>query len=412
MKYEILQRRKSTSNTDIHQDLPTGLHLKRLSIPSSQSLRQSDKAYSSNNRRAANELEWNTEKRTSGNWGHTSGSNDQPINQEDLEIESEVSKYGRTRSLDDRGKFHRRYIHPYKNIVPEMFCQKSSPQLPYHQNRENIRLSNSMELCYSKDVTAVNIENAHPKDTLIHEDFRIWCGHGRMNEMRPLRHPISGSNLADSYWNPGLNNGVGGFHSKYDDYKQYINCEISNLMSGKLVESSHASLSTTSPKISATSIDCNTSFDNRSQKPIFSNNNSPIEGKTIIKTHSPEKKYMLAEIDKIFEIFIPAMRANELQPEFVTDLINLHKNNEMNKLREIDNVDTKRNVETQNQTPHHSKYRLHPDDLLAHFYNLGKSFKKFASMAESFQDLCDWDQTVLLEKNSTLFIMVAIYFFL
>jgi len=160
-----------------------------------------------------------------------------------------------------------------------------------------------------------------------------------------------------------------------------------------------------SNKIRATLIACNTSF----EESIFSNNNSPIGGKTIIKKHSSEKKSMLAEIDKIFEIFIPAMRANVIQPEFVTDLINLHKNNEMSKTREIDNVDIKRNAEAQNPTLHQSKYTLHPDDLLAHFYNLRKSFKIFASMADSFKDLCDRDQMVLLEKNSTLFIMVLIY---
>ena len=134
----------------------------------------------------------------------------------------------------------------------------------------------------------------------------------------------------------------------------------------------------------------NTSFDDSwpSQKPIFSNDNSLIGGKAIIKKYSSEKKFMLAEIDKIFEIFIPAMRANVIQPEFVTDLINLHKNNEMNKTGEIDNVDIKRNPEVQNPTLHQSKYTLHPDDLLAHFYNLGKSFKNFASMADSFKDLC------------------------
>ena len=150
-KYEILQRRKNTANNDMRQDLPTRIHPKRLSISSSHYLRQSDKGNNLNHRRAADELEWNTEKRMSGLEGllcNTAGSNDQAINQEDLEIESEVSKYGRTRSLDDRGKFHRRQIHPYKNTVPEMFCQKPIPQLQYHQKCENLRPSNSMELGY------------------------------------------------------------------------------------------------------------------------------------------------------------------------------------------------------------------------------------------------------------------------
>ena len=414
-KYEILQRRKNTANTDMRQDLPAGIHPKRLSISSSQSLLQSDKDNSLNHRRAADELAWNTEKRISGLEGlycNTPGSNHRAINQEDLEIESEVSQYKRTRSLDDRGKFHRRHIHPYKNTVPEMFCQKPIPQLQYHQKCENIRPLNSMELGYSKDVTAGHIENAHlPKDPLALEDFMRWCRDDRMNEMQESRLSMTRSNFADRYWSPDLNHGLGGFYSEYDDSKKYINGEISNLISDKLAERSHASTSMSSNKIRATSIARNTSFDESwsSQKLVFSNNNSPIGGKTIIKKHSSEKTSILAEIDKIFEIFIPAMRANVIQPEFVTDLINLHKNNEMNKIREIDNVDIKRNAEAQNPTLHQCKYTLHPDDLLAHFYNLGKSFKNFASMADSFKDLCDWDQMVLLEKNSTLFIMVAIY---
>ena len=58
------------------------------------------------------------------------------------------------------------------------------------------------------------------------------------------------------------------------------------------------------------------------------------------------------------------------------------------------------------------KYRLHPDDLLAHFYNLGQSFEKFASMDDTFKDLCDHDQKELLNENSLLFIMVIISYFL
>ena len=45
-KFETSQRRESTTNTNMRNGIPTGLNLKRLAITSSQSLRESDKAYS------------------------------------------------------------------------------------------------------------------------------------------------------------------------------------------------------------------------------------------------------------------------------------------------------------------------------------------------------------------------------
>ena len=106
------------------------------------------------------------------------------------------------------------------------------------------------------------------------------------------------------------------------------------------------------------------------------------------------------------------MRANVIQPEFVTDLINLHKNNEISKIRELNmnaSSDDIRANWAQNTTIPVLKYRLHPDDLLAHFYNLGQCFKTFACMDDTFKDLCDQDQKELLNENSSLFIMVTIY---
>ena len=429
-KIETLQRRKSTTNTNIRYDIPTGFSHKRLSIPSSQSLRESDKTYSLNNGISTDELEWNIEKRISGLEGllcNIPGSKDRTMNQEDLEIDSEVMKYGRIRRLDDRGKFHRRhsYIHPYKNTVPEMICQNPPPRLQYEQKGQHIRPS--MEIGYSKDVTAGYIENAHlPKDPLALEGFVRRCRNNSMNEMPQLRYSSSRSDSADDYWNGVLNHGLDGFHSKYEDAKQCDYGEISTLLSGKMAEKNHDSITMSSHKISATPIAYNNSLNESwpNQRTILSNNNSMYGGKTAIENednkiyiskHSPEKKSMLAEIDKIFGIFIPAMRANVVQPEFVTDLINLHKNNEISKIREINSNDKPDVVKanwSQNTAIPVLKYRLHPDDLLVHFYNLGQCFKKFACMDDTFKELCDRDQKELLNENSTLFIMVTIHYFL
>ena len=431
-KIETLQRRKSTMNTNMRYDIPTGYNLKRLAIASSKSLRESDKAYSLKHRRSKDELEWNVENRISGLEGlscNRPGLNVRTMSQEDFKIDSEVIEYGRTRRLDDLGKFHRRhsYIHPYKNNVPEMFCQKPPPRLQYHQKGENIRPLNSMELGYSKDVAAGYIEKAPlPKDPLELEGFMRSCRNDSMNIMRRLRYPSSRSNSTDNYCSSALNHGLDGFHLQYDDAKQCDYGKLSNLLSGKMAEKNHDSITMSFHETSATPIACNNSFDDSrpSQKAIFSNNNSLYGGKTAIKNecnkiysskHSSEKKTMLAEIDKIFEIFIPAMRANVIQPEFVTDLINLHKNNEIPKIREINSNATSDVIRanwSQNTTIPVLKYRLHPDDLLAHFYNLGQCFKKFAYMDDTFKDLCDRDQKELLNENSSLFIMVTLYYFL
>ena len=425
-KFGTLQRRNSTTNTDMRNHIPTGLDLKRLSIPSSQSLQESDESYSLNHRRSTAEQEWNIEKRISGlesRFCNSPGINDQTMNQEDLEYDFDAIKYGRLLRLDDRGKFHRRhsYIHPYKKTVHETFCQKPPTRLQYHQRDDNIRPSNSIELGYSMDVTAGYIKNAPlPKDPIALEGFMRWCRNDGMNEMRRLRHPSS--NSADNYWSPIVNHGLDAFHSKYDDSKQCDYGEISNLMSGKRVKRNHDSITMNSHKISATPIACNNSFNDSwlSQRVIFSNDNCKYGGKTAIENednkiysskHSSEKKSMLAEIDKIFEIFIPAMRANVIQPEFVTDLINLHKNNEISKIRELNmnaSSDDIRANWAQNTTIPVLKYRLHPDDLLAHFYNLGQCFKTFACMDDTFKDLCDGDQKELLNENCSLFIMVTI----
>ena len=428
-EFGTLQRRKSTTNTNMYDHIPKGLNIKRLSIPSSQSLRESDKAYGLNHRRSTAEQEWNIEKRISGLEGllcDSFGINDQTMNQEDLEIDSEVMKYGRPRRLDDCGKFNRRhsYVHPYKNNVPELFCQKPTPRLQYHQKRESIRPSNSMELGYSKDVAAGYIENAPlPKDPLALECFMRWCNNDGMNEMRRLRHPSSRSNSADNYWSPVLNHGLDDFDSKYDDVKQCDYRDMSYLISDKRAKRNHDSITMSSNKIIAPPIAGNNSVNESwpSRRAIFSNNKSLDGGKMATKNehnkiysskHSSEKKSMLAEIDKIFEIFIPAMRANVIQPEFVTDLINLHKNNEISKIRELNINTSSGGIKAdwaQNKTIPVLKYRLHPDDLLAHFYNLGQCFKTFACMDDTFKDLCDGDQKELLNENSSLFIMVTIH---
>ena len=227
--------------------------------------------------------------------------------------------------------------HPYKNVVPEIYYPKTSPVMQYHRNCNNMRPSISTELCC----------NVYGQ-----------CVYGELLNLVTVYE--SGENLGHIQISPHTNNkSVIARNRQFEDAEKPM-C----------------------------SMNCNTFGD----QTVFENKNSLA----YVASNSSKKKNILNEIDKIFEIFIPAMRANVIVPEFVSDLINLHKNNG-------DSETIEKNSKS---------YTLHPDDLLAHFYNLGQSFRNFACLNDTFKDLCDGDQEELLNKNSPLFIMVNISHFI
>ena len=227
--------------------------------------------------------------------------------------------------------------HPYKNVVPETCYPKTSPLMQNHQNCNNMRSSNFTEPCCN----------------VYHQ-----CVHGELLNFVTVYQ--TGENLGDIPIGPHTNNkSLISHYREFGDAEQPIcsmNCKI---------------------------------FDD---KTVFENESSL----TWSASNSSKKKNTLNEIDKVFEIFIPAMRASVILPEFVSDLINLHKNNGASEIGEINS----------------KMYTLHPDDLLSHFYNLGQSFRNFACLNDTFKDLCDDDQEKLLNKNSPLFIMVNISHFI
>ena len=123
-----------------------------------------------------------------------------------------------------------------------------------------------------------------------------------------------------------------------------------------------------------------------------------------------DRKSKLAEIDKVFEIFIPTMRTTAISPVFQKDLINLHKNNRLNEIvdaGDIDDPNTTGNCSTKKHKMTSAKFMLQPNALLSHFKAVGEAFRKFAVMDLTFKDLCAGDQKELLDRNSSLFIMVG-----
>ena len=232
---------------------------------------------------------------------------------------------------------HLSTYHPYKNVVPEMCCPKTSPLMQNHHNCNNMRSSISTEPCC----------NVYGQ-----------CVYGELLNLMTVYQ--TEENLGHIQIGPHTNNkSVIARNGEFGDAEQPIS-----------------------------SMNCNTFGD----KTVFENENSL----TWLASNSSKKTNILNEIDKVFEIFIPAMRANVILPEFVSDLINLHKNNGASEIREISN----------------KRYTLHPNDLLAHFYNLVQSFRNFACLNDTFKDLCHGDQEELLNKNSPLFIMVNIFHFI
>ena len=119
-----------------------------------------------------------------------------------------------------------------------------------------------------------------------------------------------------------------------------------------------------------------------------------------------DKKSKVSKIDEIFDIFIPAMRTTIVTPEFITMLINLHKNNNGDENQEIS---TAMSANSHTGAPRKGQ-KLKQDDLLAHFNSLDDSFKKFAHANKIFEDLCWMDQEELLNRNSLLFTMVNIHY--
>ena len=128
---------------------------------------------------------------------------------------------------------------------------------------------------------------------------------------------------------------------------------------------------------------------------------------------SRDKKLKLSKIDKIFDIFVPAMRTTEVAPEFVVMLINIHKNNKDNekiavneKKSYIQCVDDSGSAK---DDVLEEEDKLTLDALMEHFRQLRESFIKFAYGYQGFQNLNRSDQQTLLERNSLLFTVVSIW---
>ena len=96
-----------------------------------------------------------------------------------------------------------------------------------------------------------------------------------------------------------------------------------------------------------------------------------------------DKKEKLFVIDEIFDTFVPVMRANLISDNFLSKIVNVHKNNT------------------------NTAMKLAKEDLIKHLNTLQESFKNFAFSSKMFKNILEADQKVLLERNSVMFVMVG-----
>ena len=134
--------------------------------------------------------------------------------------------------------------------------------------------------------------------------------------------------------------------------------------------------------------------------PVWENQSTPQY--SLYQDLAYKRKSRLKEIDEILDAFVPAMRTTQISQELIVKLINIHRNksSEGSVLEYL--AMTKSNNNTQKATE-----KLGKEELLCHFDGLEKSFAKFASNNPKFKDLSGVDQSSLLKRNSTLFVMVS-----
>ena len=96
-----------------------------------------------------------------------------------------------------------------------------------------------------------------------------------------------------------------------------------------------------------------------------------------------DKKEKLFVIDEIFDTFVPVMRATLISDNFLSKIVNVHKNNT------------------------NTAMKLAKEDLIKHLNTLQESFKNFAFSSKMFKNILEADQKVLLERNSVMFVMVG-----
>ena len=151
----------------------------------------------------------------------------------------------------------------------------------------------------------------------------------------------------------------------------------------------------------------------RNASDVFNDDHpSNRQSQNITFIHNPfeDRQEKVSMIDKIFEMFVPAMRSTNISQEFVQKLIGLHKHKteEEKNQKNIHLNEKLLKFSEKNERPsfYDAASSLNQSELLTYFNCIEESFIKFARSCTQFQQCCEHDQTELLKKNSLLFVKV------
>ena len=293
----------------------------------------------------------------------------------------------RSRFFDDREKRSQMHnlIAPYASPISNIGEQKQSIDLQYRHKRIENELTMSFESFCTNSLADDHIKkltlprNLHKNEYVIRK-----CANDNMKNV--------GCSSTTTTSNSGEDDCITSSLDKNDEYQR--SCETSsdkNILNPRAISFMNSRIGVDPHEYGI-------------------NNNLTSKLLGCSSQNEYDRKSKLAEIDKVFEIFIPTMRTTAISPVFQKDLINLHKNNRLHEIVDAGDMDDNTiagNCSTEKQKMPSAKFLLHPNALLSHFKSVGEAFRKFAVMDSTFKDLCPGDQKELLDRNSSLFIMVG-----
>ena len=303
--------------------------------------------------------------------------------------------------------FQPKNINSSRNNAWEMYSNYKKNRNLQYQDGASMFLGN-MTNSYSQEKSTDLLEdyrliekcrniNHHPKNIRYNDD-NVLIGNRNIkkifNEKLRLYRPDFVYNMQDIHNMASEMKMSGDQHNSSFEYKQEIN--------------KSSSLHPTKRRYSQ-------SFPLEKQSDVIYDHESPFRSKNDLNqncAYTHDKQSKLSKIDEIFDIFVPAMRTTIVCPEFVINLINIHKNEKSMKGQDLkDSKSYIQYVDAHGLTkeyiqPEDDKLSL--EELMNHFRGLHESFIKFAHCHQSFQNLNRDDQKALLDRNALLFIMVCV----
>ena len=324
-----------------------------------------------------------------------------------LVLENHYNSFPSSHHCTNQFTFSPKNINSSRNNTWEIYSNyKRNKNLQYHDganmflgnmtNRHSQQKSTDLLEDYGWIEKCRNI-NHHPKNIRYNDD-NVLIGNRNIkkifNEKLRLYRPDFVYNMQDIHNMASEMKMSGDQHNGSFEYKQEIN--------------KSSSLHPTKRRYSQ-------SFPLEKHSEVIYDHESPFRSKNDLNqncAYTHDKQSKLSKIDEIFDIFVPAMRTTIVCPEFVINLINIHKNEKSMKGQDLkDSKSYIQYVDAHGLTkeyiqPEDDKLSL--EELMNHFRGLHESFIKFAHCHQSFQNLNRDDQKALLDRNALLFIMVCV----